>query len=457
MKKLDEVLTVNPYQFQIDGVKYALNHHYCIIGDEMGLGKSLQGIALALITDSKTLVVCPSYLKYNWKKEIEKLSKYKKRIEIAPSMKDIELLSLEADFIIINYEQLKMSERLFVWANLVLVDEVHYLKNPKTTRTKVFTKNLKISPPERFIGLSGTAVQNRVSEFYSILGICGINPNKTSGVDVRSIFKTYYSWCNYFSFKRKYKVNNIELIKFEGLKNLPQLKRVMEKKYIRRLTEEVLDLPDKIHKDVWVDFETEAKELEEAWKAYQEGRTGQKITMAKAQSAYIKAKFTGRYVKDLLDSGVDKVLIFTDHLNPLKVMYEEIALNQSRAIRKISKTKSKEVRESNPSKWSVRIVSGEVPAEKRQEICDGFQNGDINVIIATIGSMSVGWNLTAASNVVFNDLSWVPSNNNQAEKRIHRIGQKSHCTIHRIISSEVDNMIIQTIAQKMLAIEKILN
>jgi len=78
------------------------------------------------------------------------------------------------------------------------------------------------------------------------------------------------------------------------------------------------------------------------------------------------------------------------------------------------------------------------------------------VLAATIGSLSVGVTLTAARHVVFNDLSWVPGDNLQAEKRIHRIGQKNACTAHYIEASETDAYIRKTLEEKQAASDRTL-
>lgn len=221
---------------------------------------------------------------------------------------------------------------------------------------------------------------------------------------------------------------------------------MMAGKYIRREAKDVLDLPPILRKDVWMDFEEEGKELEEAYKAYLEGRAGNKITSAKTHSAYIKGQFTGRYVKDLLEGGVGSIVIFSDHIDSLKEAYKVLAYNITHSTGKV-----------NTSKWNCTMITGSVSVDKRQQAVDDFQSGKLNVILATIGSMSVGWTLTRANNVVFNDLSWVPADNAQAEKRVHRIGQDSRCVIHRIIGSEIDLMIVETITKKMEALHKVLN
>ena len=123
-----KILKVKPYKFQTEGVDYLIDHHYAIIGDEMGLGKSLQGILLSEHLRLKTLVVCPAYLKQTWEKEWQKLVVRDVSLCTCKNKTDIPTVP-QTEVVIINYAQLKYAEHLFKWAELVIADEVHYLKN----------------------------------------------------------------------------------------------------------------------------------------------------------------------------------------------------------------------------------------------------------------------------------------------------------------------------------------
>jgi superfamily II DNA or RNA helicase len=94
------------------------------------------------------------------------------------------------------------------------------------------------------------------------------------------------------------------------------------------------------------------------------------------------------------------------------------------------------------------LIWGETPMNKRQTMIDNFQRGDLRVLVCTIGAAKTGITLTAANQMIFNDLPWVPADYLQAEKRIHRIGQDQGCVIHIATAPGVDSMIAKTVLSK---------
>ena len=92
----------------------------------------------------------------------------------------------------------------------------------------------------------------------------------------------------------------------------------------------------------------------------------------------------------------------------------------------------------------------------RDQYRNRFQEGKLDVIIATIGAMSVGVTLTKSRNMIFNDLPWVPGDIAQAEKRCHRIGQTGIVTIHRMFYGKIDLKIGREITKKLKTIIEVL-
>jgi len=181
------------YPYQQEGLAFALKHHYCIIGDSMGLGKTIQAIeVMKSIPQVKALVVCPAFLKESWAREIKNFSTMtpyiSKKGGLPPEDENI--------VVIIGYSQLKDADLLFQWADIVTADECHYLKNIDAKRTLYFHDYLQRHRPYRFIGLSGTAVKNRVPEWFSLLALCSLDiigkPNLLSTVekDIGFLLKT---------------------------------------------------------------------------------------------------------------------------------------------------------------------------------------------------------------------------------------------------------------------------
>lgn len=428
-------LKVTPYDFQVKGIDFLIDHHYCILGDEMGLGKTLQAIALADILELKVLVVCPAFLKQNWVREWGKLSKFERVFEIVHHKKmiaDIKLDSVNA--VIISYGMLKEATDLFKWADVVICDEIHYGKNIKADRTKILHDLLMFNPPSRFIGISGTPVTNRVPEWYSLIGMCSYSPVKTNGL---KLTLNYWEFCHKYTHVKKFQIplptksgetKYRNIIKYTGVRNIEGLKHLLKNKYIRRLAKNQLDLPEIIVKDVVVNHTREG-DLE-LWEEFNDGKTSA-TSENKAKSAVLKAYFTKDYVNNLIEEGQGPILVYSDHLAPVSIIVDGI-------------------------KGKAKFIDGSVVGDERDKIVEEFQAGKLDALVSTIGAGSVGYTMTVANNVVFNDLSWVPADNKQAIKRIHRIGQTKKCIVHRVIGSKVDTKIYDALEEKEIVLGKVL-
>jgi len=433
MKTLEEVLTVTPYEYQNKGIYQCIKHNYMIIGDEMGLGKSLQALAISALYEEKTLVVCPAYLRLNWANEFNKFCKIKKDIKIMKTARDFK--DLDHDVFIMSYSMLKHAREMFFECPIVIADEAHYLKSVKAKRTKMFTSYTMDFKPDRMILLTGTPIDKNVYEFYSLLSLCSYNPMENSGVDVNSIFSNTEKFNDYFSYRVERDIKSkygrrVKLVSWRGVRRLEELKNLLKGKFIRRKACNVLELPPLIHKEILMgtSMETDDTLLREF-----NDNVDKLSSKTKSDSAYIKAPMTAKYVSELLEEGLDSVIVFTDHLNPIPIIYN--TLNK---------------------KYKCKVITGSISPDIRDEIVTSLQNGDIQVLIATLGAASVGFNMTKSSNIVINDLSWRPAVNNQAIKRIHRIGQKNKCIIHYILGSTVDKRITNLLQEKARNINHIL-
>lgn len=409
------------FPHQIEALKYLKAHDYSILGDAMGLGKTLVAIEAIKKAGLRALVVCPAFLKETWAQEIRKFSDLKPVIFQKTTKYD------SFDVAIITYGMLKEARHLFKVCDFIVADEVHYLKNIEAQRTMYFHEYLRAYKPERFLGLSGTAIKNRVPEFYSLLRLCSYNPKGTSGENVMKAYPDYWSFCQAFCHVTQFRIKNRTVTKFEGHKNVDRLRELLKDKYIRRRTSEVLDLPPIIRKDIVLAPHQVDNVLLEAWKEQGKHFITHKVANAKAKTSH-----TIKYIKELFDQGEKPLLIFSDHVDPVFMIYDGLP------------------------KYNLRTVTGQTPMAKRDEYRVEFQEGKIDGIIATIGSLSVGVTLTRARNVIFNDLCWVPADIAQAEKRIHRIGQEHTCVVHRIFYGQVDGMIGKELDKKIETLVEVL-
>jgi SNF2 family DNA or RNA helicase len=353
MKKFSEVVKGTPYQFQKDGIKYLLQHHYSILADEMGLGKTFQAISSALILEENTVVICPAYLKINWLKEFNKFSKVLNRILI-PKTFPIDEFDLEFNnVVIVNYEQLVHCEQLFKWGKIIIADEAQYLKNLKANRTDYFHTFMELYKPERFIALSGTPIKNNVPEFFSLLALCSYSPIKDNGINVLEQYKNFYRFSQHFCNVREFNIKGRRIQKYEGVRNLPELRQLLEGKYIRRLAKDCLDLPEVLYKDVMVDYGHDL-ELLQNWESAQAGKT--KTQNGKHKSAIAKVPYTISYITDLIDKGESPIVVYSDFKKPVEMIKEHFDGGRC------------------------ELITGNIPPDRRNEIIERYQRGQLPIL-----------------------------------------------------------------------------
>ena len=377
-----------------------------ILADDMGLGKTTATIIAALETGAKKiLIICPASLKINWQREIENYTD--RSVYISEGKK----FSLEHDFVIINYDILKnfhdtkdKDKSLLREGNfdLVILDEAHMVSNPQAQRTKIinhFVRNINI-----VWLLTGTPMTSRPMNYYNLLYLIE-SP-------VAQNWMAYaIRYCQGYQFNAgKRKVWNVS-----GASNLEELRDRTSKQILRRLKEEVLDLPDKIITPVYLRLQS--KEYEELMGEYYDwydknpdessSLTVQfsKLMKVRKVIANEKVKQTIEFAENIIDQG-KKVIIFTNFTDTLQSIYQHFG------------------------KTAV-YLDGSSSNPMRQHAVDQFQNDEkIKVFVGNLKAAGVGLTLTAAEVVIMNDLSFVPAEHAQAEDRAYRYGQKSNVLVY---------------------------
>ncbi len=379
-----------------------------ILADDMGLGKTTSTIIAALETGSKkVLIVCPASLKINWQREIENYSD--RPVFIAEGKK----FSSEHDFVIVNYDILKnfhdsdpkkKDESLLLQSkfDLVILDEAHMISNVQAQRTKIINSFAK--KVERVWLLTGTPMTSRPMNYYNLLNLIE-SP-------VAQNWKAYaIRYCQGFQFTAgKRKVWNVM-----GASNLEELRDRTSKQILRRLKEDVLDLPDKIITPVYLRLKS--KEYEDLMGEYYDwydknpdessSLTVQfsKLMKVRKVIANEKTKQTIDFAENILEQG-KKVIIFTNFTDTLQTIYQHFG------------------------KQAV-YLDGSCSNAMRQQAVDSFQNDEkIRVFVGNLKAAGVGLTLTSAEVVIMNDLSFVPAEHAQAEDRAYRYGQKSNVLVY---------------------------
>ena len=414
-----------PLSHQREAIEKLVSTRRFILADDMGLGKTTSTIIAALETGAKKiLIVCPASLKINWEREIANYSD--RTCYIAEGKK----FSTEADFVIVNYDILKnfhnkedKENSLLLQSKfeLVILDEAHMVSNAQAQRTKLindFTKNVK-----RVWLLTGTPMTSRPINYYNLLNIIE-SP-------VAQNWMAYaIRYCQGFQFR----AGNRKVWNVTGASNLEELRDRTSKQILRRLKENVLDLPDKIITPVYL--RTSSKEYKDLMGEYYEWLENKKeesssltvqfskIMKVRKVIANEKVKDTIEFVQNIIDQG-KKVIIFTNFTDTLQLIHSHFG------------------------KESV-YLDGSCNKVQRQYAVDQFQeNEKIKVFVGNLKAAGVGLTLTAAEVVIMNDLSFVPAEHAQAEDRAYRYGQKNNVLVYYpIFENTIEGVIYDILNNK---------
>ena len=411
-----------PLEHQKDAIKSLVENKKFILADDMGLGKTTSTIIAALETGAKKiLIICPASLKINWQREIENYSNKPTSIIEGKKWED-------GDFIIINYDIIKNfhdekkksdSVLLKTKFDLVIIDEAHYIQNKQAQRTKLI--NDFVSNVDRLWLLTGTPITSRPINYFNLLNLieCPVAKNWMAYV------KRY---CNGFQFQAgRRKIWNVS-----GASNLEELRDRTAPLVLRRLKENVLDLPDKIITPVYLRLKS--KEYEALMGEYYDwyDKNGEsdsltlqftKLTKVRQVIAEEKVASTIEICENIVEQG-KKVIVFTNFTKTLEMILEHFG------------------------KKAVRL-DGQMSQKERQMSVDRFQNEeDVMVFVGNIKAAGVGITLTAGEAVVMNDLSFLPSDHSQAEDRSYRYGQKNNVLVYYPIFDNTVEGIIYDILKK---------
>lgn len=442
------------YPYQKQGVKWLISLDGTgLLADDMGLGKSCQAATYLKINPEirPVLIVCPASIKINWQREIKIWCD-----EDSFLITGKRALPLpKYPFYIINYDiladELKIKETLKngktkikkvlkdsswifklgeIGLKAIIADECQALANPDSIRSKAFVTLRKLNNKTKFIALSGTPIQSRPSEFFTIL-------NLLSAKDFSNRWKFLHRYCgpkhNGFGWT------------FNGASNIKELHDRIKPFMLRRIKDDVLkDLPLKrkiivpVEADqlllknynsatdefkAWIVNHAEASQIE---KKQQIDRLRQLVYIAKRNSCI-------SWIEQYLESG-NKLVVGLWHEKAIKDLQEH--------FKKISV-----------------FIDGGVTGEKRQAAVDAFQNDSkIKLIICQILTVP-GLTLTAASATCTIEFGWNPATHLQFEDRVHRIGQEadSVSAYYLIIPGTLDDDSMEMVNNKFGTVSAILD
>lgn len=394
-----------PLPHQKEAIEKLVGSKRFILADDMGLAKTGSSIIAALETGvKKILIICPASLKINWQREIAIYSD--RSVFIAEGKK----FSTEHDIVIVNYDILKNfydiknpNDSVIGQINfdLIILDEAHLVSNSQAARTKIinsFTKKAKY-----LWLLTGTPMTNRPINYYNLL-------NLIESPVAQNWMAYAIRYCEGYQFR----AGNRKVWNVNGASNLEELRDRTSGQILRRLKDEVLDLPDKIITPIYL--KTTSKEYKDLmgeyyeWLDKEEGSSSLTVQFSKLMQirkliANEKVKETIEFTQNIIDQD-KKVIIFTNFTETLQMIHNHFG------------------------KQSV-YLDGSCNKTQRQYAVDQFQENDkIKVFVGNLKAAGVGLTLTKAEAVIMNDLSFVPAEHAQAEDRAYRYGQKNNVLVY---------------------------
>lgn len=467
------------YPHQLDFMKYAIDRQRkgyrsgFLCADSPGLGKTIESVNYAMYNNlynryKHCLVICNvNTSKYNWQDDIKKhtngkMSGYilgsRKRKHPKPGqavyivgssqnkLDDLLCGHMYGDdtepelpyFIIINVEAIRMkvgkrypiADKIIDMINdgelnMIIIDEVHKNMSPTSLQGKQILR-IKDKTHSRctWVSLTGTPIVNKPTDVFLPMRL----------IDAHN-FTSYYKWCQYFCVYGGY--GGHEVIAY---RNIPRLKFMLQQNMIRRRKEDVLNLPDKIHMEVYVEntkYQSRlAEEVTMGLIAHAEEIANDLNPMVRflrlrqvngspelvdhdlrVDNTYLK--YNAKLVKllELLEEiheRGEKTVIFSNWVEPLRTLFKFLS-----------------------SKYKVCCFTGTMSEAERQKHKRVFMNNpEYTVMIGTIGALGTTHTLTAANNIIFYDEPWTYADKLQAEDRCHRISAKKSVNVYTLISKD---------------------
>ncbi len=420
--------------YQRAGIQYALSKTHCIIGDEPGLGKTIQAIGIANAMDArKILVVCPASIRLNWRREIHEWSTIP-RVATHPVYTGSKKVDTSSNYVIVSYDLLRNEKihktlRAVNW-DLGIFDEGHYLKTPDAKRTRaIFGGGAKPKPNvagvtpysffdnglckniKKMVAMTGTPLPNRPREAYTL----------ARGLNWEAI--DYLSYDAFFNrFNPSAVMYTGHTVEVKG--RLPELNaRLRCNLMVRRLKKDVLpQLPDKryemtyiepngairdvLAREALIDFDPKA--------LFNSDFTldGTPISTLRREMGEAMVPRVVEYINYMMDVVEHtKLIVYTHHRSVIGALIEALAKH-------------------NPAVHQ----GGMSTLAKENAKRDFIQNSDCRIFLGQLDTMEgVDGLQHICSDVVFAEPAWTPGRNEQCVDRAHRIGQHDNVVAHFLL------------------------
>lgn len=427
-EKLDNLLKVNLYPYQKEGIRFAAKAGKAIIADEMGLGKTIQAIGTAELLRKEgligsVLILCPTSLKYQWRSEIKKFTDAEVFVIEGSHLKRKEAYNRPEPYKIISYNSAANDIKILggLQTDMLIMDEVQRLKN---WNTQISRAARKIESDYSVI-LSGTPLENKLDELYSIVE-----------------FVDNFRLAPYYLFKDKHIITD-ETGKVLGYKNLNDIGKKLVDILIRRRKKDVkLQMPERSDKNLFIPMTDEQMGMHQEWQNqvrllvlkwrrmhFLSDKDRKRLLLFLSQmrmvcdSSYILDQKT-RYdtkvdecvniINDIISEEGEKVVVFSQWERMTRLIAKEL--------------EKKEI--------GFEYLHGGVPSEKRKNLVDNFMNEPSSRVFLSTDAGSTGLNLQSAATIINIDLPWTPAVLEQRIGRIYRLGQQNNIQVINLVTPD---------------------
>ena len=450
VKKLKEVKELQPQlpstlqaelrDYQSEGFEWMSRLAHWGVGaclaDQMGLGKTLQALALIIshATKGATLIIAPTSVCMNWISEAQKFAPTLNPVEFGSGDRQKTLDALQPfDLFVCSYGLLQQDEVATMLAEVewqtIVLDEAQAIKNMSTKRSQAA---MKLQGKFKLI-TTGTPIENHLGELWNLFRF--INPGLLG------------SW---EQFNQNFAV---PIEKNQDKAKRKQLKKLIQPFILRRTKTQVLsELPSRTEITLHVNMSKEEMAFYEALRqkaitklADTDAQAGTKhlqvlaeimklrraccnsrLVMADSGLPSSKLELFGEVLTDLLENK-HKALVFSQFVDHLHILRDYLEQNQI----------------------PYQYLDGSTSAKQRKVSVDKFQGGEGDVFLISLKAGGTGLNLTAADYVLHMDPWWNPAVEDQASDRAHRIGQQRPVTIYRLVTKgTIEEKIVQLHHQK---------
>ena len=424
--------------YQLDGIAFAVGTGRAVLADDMGLGKTIQGIGAAELLAreagiSKVLVICPASVKSQWRLEMMRFSDRSHQLVLGPAKERVAQYDNPCFFTICNYEQVLrdlLSIERVKW-DFIILDEGQRIKNWEAKTSQVI-KALK--SPFALV-LSGTPLENRLDELYSIVEF--IDDQRLGPV---------------FRFYNRYRVVD-EKGKVLGYKNLDELRERLKPVLLRRTRKMVMsELPPRT---------TEIRRIPP---------TGEQLDLHNGQMRIIKTIISKKYISEMDLLRLQKALLLCRMVANSTFLVDKVPPGYSSKLVEFENLIDQLIEEEDRkivlfSEWTTMLgliepllgkrkagyvrLDGSIPQKKRQGLIHQFQREPDCKFFITTNAGAIGLNLQAANTVINVDLPWNPAILEQRISRVHRMGQKRPVQAYLLVTEEtLEEKLLGTLSAK---------